>query len=65
MCRIEDDVLDVCSRVGPDIIRPPDSAFSSFNGYPLSVFYYYPSGYPTDSAFFVDVQLPSSFFAGS
>ena len=49
-------------------IRPPDSAFSSFNGYPisvvffdgypygypLSVFYYYPSGYPTDSAFFVE-----------
>ena len=47
-------------------IRPPDSAFSSFNGYPLSVvffygypygyplsvFYYYPYGYPTDSAFF-------------
>ena len=24
-------------------IRPPDSAFSSFNGYPLSVFFY---GYP-------------------
>ena len=29
-------------------IRPPDSAFSSFNGYPISVVFFdgYPYGYP-------------------